>query len=1002
MTDHKDVTLRLEVLGPLRARLGEEEVDLGPVQQRVVLGVLAMSTGQPIGREQMIEAVWGPRPPVYAVNLVQKHVSGLRRRLDPARPSRSRSPLLTWSAAGYRLNLADEHLDLRQFDLRLARARAARAAGDRAAAGAALHGALRLWRGPFLDGLSSPLIDAERDRLAERRVAALEERIEIDLALGTDDDLVTELRRLVTEHPLRERLRGLLMQALHRSGRRAEALAVFRDTHRFLREELGVQPTAELEAVHQRLLRDDAPPAGAAGAPAAAPPWSAPPAEPPWSAPPPSPLWPADPADPGDPAGRVEPADPAGRAEPAAPARAARRVTAPAQLPHGMADFTGRHAQLRRLDELLLAPAATATAIATVTGTAGVGKTSLAVHWAHRASQRFPDGQLYVNLRGFDQHSSPVEPGEALRGFLHAYGVPAEQIPTGLDEQAGLYRSVLAGRRVLVVLDNARDAEQIRPLLPGGAGCAVVVTSRRRLADLVTAGAVAVTVDLFDADEAREFLSRRVGAARVTATPEAVEAIVAACARLPLALAIVSARAAVYPEHGLDAVAEELRQADGRLDAFVGDSVATDARAVLSWSYQRLSPEAARLFRMLGLHAGPDATLAAAASLAGLPEGTARRLLSELSGAHLIEEQLPGRFCTHDLLRAYANELALALDSDADRDAAKRRLLDHYLHTAARANRTLYPYRRPIALDATAPAAVLGEFHEPAEALIWLMAEYPALLNAVVQAQSLGFSQHASRLAWTITAFLNYQGKWFEWKAALGVALTACRELSDTAGEALTHRLLSLAELQHGRLAEAETHTKHALELFEQLGDVAAQARLYLEYSRVLERQEQYEAALARAELSLRLFETAQDRHGEADALNRVGWCHSRLGLHERALHYSYRSLDLHRELGDSPSRADSWDALGYAHHRLGEHDKAMACYEQALAIWRGLGDQYEVATTLLRLGDIQAALDDPRAARALWRQARDVLQHIGHPLAEQMRDRLDGPQPSSGTEGEP
>ncbi|MFI7546994.1 BTAD domain-containing putative transcriptional regulator [Actinoplanes sp. NPDC049599] len=942
----------MEVLGPLRAWRGDQPTSLGPVQQRVVLAILALHANRSLGREQLIEAVWGEEPPAYAVNLVQKNVSALRRSLEPVRPPDGKSRVLTWSDAGYRLILPEGGLDLADFDRELARSGAARATGDLPAASRALHTALGLWRGPLLDGLAGPLLDAERERLAERRIGALEDRIEVDLCLGDDRDLVAELRRLVAEHPLRERLRGLLMQALYRSGQRADALAAFRETHDYLYAELGVGPGAELQELHRRLLDDD--PELTTPRPVAA-----------------VPLPPAVPV---------------------------HRPPTPAQLPHGMADFTGRQRQLARLDELL--DREDATAIAMIIGTAGVGKTSLAVHWAHRVSDRFPDGQLYVNLRGFDAHGSAVEPGDALRGFFDAFAVPNAQVPARLEDQAALYRSLLAGRRILVVLDNARDSEQIGPLLPGAPGCAVVVTSRRRLAGVAAAGADVLSLDLLAPGEAREFFSGRVGAARVAAEPVAFDAIVADCARLPLALAIVAARAAVYPEQSLTALATDLREAAGGLDAFVGENPANDARAVLSWSYARLGPAAARLFRLLGLHRRPDIATPAAASLAGVPVAEARRLLRELTSAHLVEEATPGRFGFHDLLRAYAREQTLAVDSDAERRHAVLRLLDHYLHTAWLADRTLYPYRQPIGVEPADPATVVARVDGPAEALVWFLGEQAALLAAVEQAEAEDFPRHASRLAWTITAFLNYQGKWHDWAGVLRIALSASRQVGDVAGQALTHRLLSLAYLQQGLLTDAEAQAKQAFDLFGELGDRAGQARLHLDYSRVLERQGDIAAGLERAELALELFRAAGEPSGEADALNWVGWFHSLRGFHQQALDYCHQSLDLHRRLGDSPSQADTWDALGFAHHHLGNSDAAMSCYEKALGLWRELGDRYEVATTTLRMGNVQHSTGDLQAARKLWLQARIILDELGHPLGEQLSAWLAEPTPSAPPEG--
>ena len=618
--------LRMEALGPLQVWTGDARPALGPVQQRVVLAVLAVHANRPVGRAQLIEAVWGDDGPAYAVNLVQKYVSGLRRVLEPGRSARAPSSVLTWTDAGYLLSVPAGGLDLEVFDRELARARAARAARDLAGAAQALHAALELWRGPAFDGLPGPLLEAERDRLAERRIGAVEDRVELALTMGDLHDYVPELRQLVADHPLRERLRGLLMRALYRSGRQAEALAAFRDAHRHLTGELGVEPAAELQQLHQRILQGD--PALSAGVPPKPPP----------------------------------PRPPAQRPSP--PSQA---LPNPAQLPHAMPGFAGRRDALDRLNALLPARVGAgldasrgAVVITAISGTAGVGKTSLAVHWAHQVKHRYPDGQLYVNLRGFDPQGAAVKPGDALRGFLDAFGVAPHRIPASPEEQAALYRSLLADRRVLVVLDNARDTDQVTLLLPGVPGCLVVVTSRNRLSGLLAVGAVPLTLGLPAVAEARQLLSNRIGRDRVAAEPGAVDEIIAACARLPLALAIAAARAAYHPQFSLTALAAELHQARGGLDAFVGESATNDARAVLSWSYHTLSDDAARLFRLLGLHPGPDLTVAAAASLAGDPPGRVRRVLVELTSAHLLDERSPGRFAFHDLLRAYAVELCFS------------------------------------------------------------------------------------------------------------------------------------------------------------------------------------------------------------------------------------------------------------------------------------------------------------------------------------------------------
>ncbi|WP_412742769.1 BTAD domain-containing putative transcriptional regulator [Krasilnikovia sp. MM14-A1004] len=939
MSNRPDAPVRLDILGQLQAWHGEDLVPLGSVKQRVVLGALALHANRPIGREQLIAAVWGDDAPTYAVNLLQKHVSGLRQILDPVRSARSRSQVLSWTDAGYLLSIPPDFLDLERFDRGVSAARAARAAGDLATAAERLHNALGLWRGPLLDGLTSPLVDAERDRLSERHIVAVEERIEIDLALGDDQELVAELRRLVAAHPLRERLRGLLMRALYRDGRQAEALAAFHEAREYLLAELGIDPTPELQHLHQRIL------SGEAEVPRAAPVTAA----------------------------------------PAAPAPA----PGPAQLPHGLAHFTGRTAELDQLTEL--AGSDQSVMIAAITGTAGVGKTSLALQWAHRVAADFPDGQLYVNLRGFDPHGTPMEPGEVLRGFLEAFGVPAQQIPAGLADRAASFRSLLAGRRTLVVLDNARDTEQVLPLLPGTPGSAAVVTSRRRLSALVAAGAVPVTLDLLTAHEAALLLARRFGAERAAAEPHAVTDLVTMCARLPLALAIVAARAAAFPHHRLSALAGELREATGGLDAFMGETESSDARAVLSWSYQQLTDDAARLFRLLGVHPGPEITYRAAASLAGLPARQVRRLLAELSGAHLLEERAPGRFTFHDLLRAYAAEQAEEIDPEPERRAATHRVLDHYLHSARAADRLLYAYREQAAVEPPDPAATVTTFADAPAALAWFSTEQAVLVEAIAHATEAGFPEYAIRLTWTITAFLNYQGKWDAWETCLHAALTACTRTDDLAGAALAHRLLSLALLQQDGLPAAADHARKSLDLFDRLGDLVNSARLHLDLGRIADRQGEPGAALERARLALDLFREAGERSGEADALNWIGRYSANLGNYADALRYCRESLALHSQADDYPGQADTWDTLGFASHQLGDYAEAAVSYERALELWRRLGDRYEVATTLLRLGDTRHAAGDTAAAGALWREAGGILDDLGHPQAAQLRDRLTG-----------
>ena len=937
---------RFGLLGPLRLWRGETVVDLGPLQQRVVLAVLALQAGRPVSRQQVINAVWGETPPRNAVNLVQRHVSGLRRVLEPGRLEHTRSSMLAWTDAGYLLTLPAGALDLDIYERELSRARAARASGHLGEAAEALRSALGLWRGPACDGLHSPYLDAQRDRLAESRIGVIEERIELELAIGDHADLVLELRDLVAEHPVRERLRGLLMLALYRADRQADALAVFRDTRRYLQTELGVEPGEPLQRLHQQILA-------------------------------------ADPALSGTTA--------AGVTVGASPGTGLQRPL-PAQLPHRIPDFTGRDAELSRLDALVArngGDAGTSVVITTIAGTAGVGKTALAVHWAHRVSERFPDGQLYVNLRGFDPVGVAMKPAEAIREFLDAFGITPHQMPTSLEAQAALYRSLLAGRRVLVLLDNAADEDQVRPLLPGSPGCLVIVTSRNQMPGLiVTEGAQPVIVDLLSAQEARQLLSRRIGESRVLAETQAADDIIALCARLPLALMLVAARAATYPGFRLAALAAELRDAGGSLDAFDSADQVTNARAVFSWSYQQLSVPGRSLFRLLGLHFGPDISTPAAASLAGLPEGRVRPLLAELARAHLVTERIPGRFAFHDLLRAYSAEMAHTHDSEGYRLAARRRVLDHYLHTAGRADELLNrPRDRPFTLADSAPEVTRENPPDQKQALAWFESEYAVLLTLL--RQTTGFDAHIWQLAWILVSYLEYQGHWRDWRDTQLAALDASRRLSDRLGQAHSHRLLGTVSIQLDDHDSARTHLQHALDLFGELGDNVGQAVAHRNLAVLLDRQGRYREAIPHEEQALALFQAAGHDTGAGMALNGLGWFHAHLGDYRKALICCQQAAELQREIGDHFGEAATYDSLGYAYRHLGQRTEAIACYEKAADLSSELGDRYNEADALSALGDAHQAFGDSKAARIAWQRALTIFEQLGHPRAVNVRARL-------------
>jgi tetratricopeptide (TPR) repeat protein len=664
----------------------------------------------------------------------------------------------------------------------------------------------------------------------------------------------------------------------------------------------------------------------------------------------------------------------------------------PQQLPAAVRHFVGRAAELRSLNALVDEAAPdNPPVILAAEGTAGIGKSTLAVHWSHRIADRFPDGQLHVNLRGFDPTGSVVTPQEAIYGFLQALAVPPDQIPATMQARAALYRSRLAGKRMLVVLDNARDAEQVRPLLPGTPGCLVIVTSRSQLTSLVASeGAHWLTLNLLSPADARDLLQRRLGSNRLAAEPQAVDDIITACAGLPLALSIVAARAATHPGHPLAALADELRHAQSRLDALDGGSRAADVRSVFSWSYHKLDPPAAQLFRLLGLHPGPDIAVPAAASLAGRPAQEVRALLTDLARAYLLTEHHPNRYTFHDLLRAYAAELAHTCDSDTQRLAATRRLLDHYLHTAHAASLLLAPHRReritPPSPDTGVAVAALAD-HE--QALAWFAAEHPALLAIIELAAASGLDTRTYQLASALSVFLTRQGRWPEMVATQRTALDAALRLADRAAQAYAHRSIGMAAVELDHHDQANTHLRCALDLFSALGDLTGQAQTHLGFSRALERQGRHRQALQHSTHAHDLYQTAADQTGQANALNSIGWCHILLGAHREALAACQRALVLAQKTGNRWVEAATWDSLGHAHHHLGDHQQATACYQQALDLCRRLGDRHNEANTLLHLGDTQHAASNTGAARTAWQQALSIRTELNHLDTDQIATKL-------------
>ena len=931
--------------------------------------MLLMEAGHLVPLTRLIEAVWGSGPPRAAEKAARNVVSQLRARLVGAEGSRA---LIETGAAGYRLRLGDSWLDSAWFADHAASARHLAGTGRAGEAVSEFRAALGLWRGCALAGLGGLVIEAAAARLEEQRLTAWEDCLQLELRLGRHREVTDELRVLVSEHPLREKMAGQLMLALYRAGRQAEALDAYHRLAKRLADDLGLDPSGKISRLHEAILRQDTalnPPvigeetnraATVGGHPERS-------------------------------AGSLPENTPRPRAAAARPAQ--RPLDVPRQLPAAAAGFTGRAAELDALTRILDQAGAEApgtVVISAIGGTAGVGKTALAVYWAHQAAGRFPDGQLHVNLRGFGPSDIPVAPDAAVRGFLDGLGVPPERIPVGPDAQAGLYRSLVADRRMLIVLDNARDEAQVRPLLPASPGCLVLVTSRNQLSGLAAAdGARMLSLDVLAHEEAVQLLTARLGPGRVGAEPGAVDEIASLCAHLPLALAVAAARAAVRPGFPLAALAAELRDAAGRLDALDAGDPAASVRAVFSWSYQQLSPDAARMFRLLGLHPGPDIAVPAAASLAATGQAQARRLLDELARAHLIAEHVPGRYSFHDLLRAYAADRARDTDPKPDRAAAVGRVLDHYLHTASRAALALNPAREPITLAAASPGTIAGQITGPRQALAWFEAEHQVLLAAVTLAGHSGFDAHAWQLPWAMMPFLDNSGHWQEWAATQHTALAAATRAGDAAGQATSGRLLAAACTELGDYDQAAAHYDSSLRLYRQLGNRHGEAKTHQSLSRLAEYQCRYTDALGHAQQELRLYQAVGDKAGEAGALNNVGWCYGLLGDYQQARAFCRQAVARCAETGNRRFEGHAWDSLGYAEHQLGNLGEAAACYQRAIGIAREHGDRWDEAATLTHLGDTRHAAGDLPQAREAWQQALAIFDDIQHPDADKVRAKL-------------
>lgn len=815
---------------------------------------------------------------------------------------------------GYLIDVAPDELDLALFTELYRRGRDTRRAGDWQGCAQALREGLSLVDGePLSDLPQSPFFVDAADRLNAQRLNAISWRIDAELHLGWHEDVVTELESLTVRHPLREPFHGQLMLALHRCGRQAEALAAYQRVRAALVAELGTEPAQDLRDLHQRILTDDP------------------------------------------------------DLVPASTATAAPVV--PAQLPGGIDDFVGRSSEIRTLWELLGGPATVA-----IVGAGGIGKTWLALHWAHQHIDEFPDGQLFVNLRGFDPTGVPVTPAAAIRGFLTALGVAADAIPVDLDAQAGLYRSLVAGKRMLILLDNAATTDQVAPLLPGTAACTVLVTSRRTLTALITHhSAHHVPLGILTEHEAHALLVRRLGAARVAAEPGAAARLIQLCGRYPLALTIMAGRAHARPHLPLIEFTTELQESGVHAlsDSDPGASLPT----VLSWSLHGLSDQQRRAFALLSIAPGPDIGLPAAAGLTALPLPEVRRVLQALEEASLSDRHAHDRYAMHDLIRAYAATTHQDLAEDV-RAAALCRVIDFYLHTAYTANRLLNPHRPPIRLGpAGHPPLPIPD--QPA-ALAWFDAEHTCLLAVQHVAAAHGCHQIAWSVAWTLSTYHYRRDHRHDDLAVWTAGLAAARHLRDPTTRALAHRYLGRALGALGDHDEAIGHLYEALALVERHHNPTGEAEAHRALALAWESRGDDRQALHHATCALHLFHDLDRPLWEANALSAMGRYAARLGEYDHARAHCRAALRLHRSHHDPDIGAAILDGLGYIDHHTGHHDRAITRYRHALALRRDLGHTYEVANSLDALGHPYAALGCHEQARTAWREALELYRRQG------------------------
>lgn len=938
------VAVRFWVLGPVRVEAGAP-IPVPGRRERCLLGVLLLQPGRVVPAGRLAELLWDGEPPERARRAIHSHVSRLRAVLTGAAAGGAGPQLLTLGD-GYRLDTGPATVDAVEFRQLLDQATSD---PDPASRVRVLRDALGLWRGPALADAASDWLRARLCAdLEERRLIAIEDLMEASLLLRREREVLPELAQVASQHPDRERLARIHMRALYQDGRTADALNVYADTHRYFTDQLGLEPGSPLRDLHRAILRGqlavpDAPPVS------------------------------ARPARTGSPAPGPAPAE---------PSPGGRRP--PAQLPADVAAFTGREEQLARLDELLAGAGdqPTAVVISAIAGTAGVGKTTLATTWAHRIAGRFPDGQLYVNLRGYHPEQ-PMTPDDALAGFLRALGVPGQEIPVERSDRAAAYRSLVSGARVLIVLDNASSVEQVRPLLPGSGSCAVVVTSRDSLAGLVAIdGAHRIDLDLLLPTDAIRLLRRLIGD-RVDAEPRTAATLAEQCARLPLALRVAAELAVSRPTTPLAGLVAELADQQRRLELLdSGSDPHAAVRAVFSWSIRHLLPDATTMFRLLGLHPGPDLDAYAAAALCGARPEPARRTLDLLARAHLVHPTGNDRYGMHDLLRAYAAHLAGVQLRDRERHAALGRLFDYYLATAAAAADSWQPAeanRRP---RIPPPDAAVPDLTRPDQAREWLDTERQCLVAIAAHAATGGWPTHTVRLSHTLARYFD-GGHYPDALAVHGHAVRAAEQTGDLAGQARALSDLSSTYRVLGRFDVAVSYGERARLMARRAGDLPGEASACNGLGIINKLLGNHRAAIEYHRQALTLHQRAGDLSGEARSVGNLGCVEERIGLYQQAITHHRRALALAQQADDPTVLAMALNNLGCVEVRTGDYESAARHYQRALTIARQLHHRQGEAIVLDSLGRLHLRLDQPARATDLFGQAVALSREVGDQTAE-------------------